>query len=178
MINMPHNPNELIAIVDKNDKVISKSIRKDIHLNGKLHREASVLIVNSRNQILLQKRKDNGRLDYSASGHFPYNQDYLEAAVRETKEELGLKLDKSKFSKMGKRRIKTIISKSVINNRFICLFEVKGDYKIKDMFIDKGEVTNVRYYSIPELKRLVKDRKRRRGFVDMLEFYLKKKKLL
>ena len=70
-MNTPHNPEELIAIVDDNDNIIGKSPRKN-HANGLLHRETSVLVVNQKNEILVQERADSGHLDYSASGHFPY----------------------------------------------------------------------------------------------------------
>ena len=67
---IPHDPDEVLALVDEQDNMIGKAKRRDIHKPGVFHRHASVLIVNSEGQILLQTR-DNGMLDYSASGHFP-----------------------------------------------------------------------------------------------------------
>lgn len=65
-MNNPHNPEELIAVVNDDDLVIGKDLRKNIHSSGKLHRETSVLIVNLENKVLVQERRDNGKLDYSA----------------------------------------------------------------------------------------------------------------
>ena len=58
--------NEFLAIVNENDEIISKAKRDEIHNSGKLHRETSILIVNQNNEILIQKRSDNNKLDYSA----------------------------------------------------------------------------------------------------------------
>ena len=173
----PHNPEELIAIVNDDDVVVGKGSRKHIHSSGKLHRETSVLIVNLKNEILVQERMDNGKLDYSASGHFPYDENYLDAAVREVREELGLKIDKSKFIKISKHRID--YSGKSINNRFITLWEVKGSFMIEDMRIDSSEVKSLKYYSIPELKKIIDKtpEKMSAGFIESLQIYFQKKRL-
>ena len=93
-----HDPNEIIAVVDENDKVIGEATRKEIHQNGLIHRETAVYIINSNNHVLIQRRADNHLWDTTCSGHFPVNQSYLDAAVRETKEELGLNIKKNILS--------------------------------------------------------------------------------
>jgi len=175
-MNEPHAPDEMIAIVDDEDNVIGKYPRKN-HAEGKLHRETSVLIINSNNEILVQERKDTGRLDYSASGHFPYDEDYLEGAIREVKEELGLDIDGSLFTKISKHRIN--YSERYVNNRFITLWEIKGDYDTEDLQIDATEVKSVKYMSIPELKRIIKEdpESMSAGFIDSLQIYFDKRKL-
>ena len=172
----PHNPDELIAIVDDNDNVIGKSPRKN-HAEGILHRETSVLIINPNNEILVQIRADSGRLDYSASEHFTFDEDYLEGAIREVKEELGLDIPRDKFVKISKHRID--YSERYVNNRFITLWEVRGDYRIEDMKIDPGEVKSVRYISVPKLKRIIKENpdSMSAGFIDSLQIYFTKKGL-
>jgi len=163
--------NEFLAIVNENDEIISKAKRDEIHNSGKLHRETSILIVNQNNEILIQKRSDNNKLDYSASGHVLYNEDYKEAAEREIKEELGLTI--TKFNKIGKFKIKSN-DQSKINNRFICLFEVKDDYKITDLKINKKEVKSIDYYSKSKLKEIIKNNPDLMcaGFIDLLNKYL------
>ncbi len=173
---IPHNPKEIIAVVDDNDNIIGKTNREDVHINGKLHREASVLIVNSRNEILLQERADNRKLDYSASGHFPLKENYLEGAVRDVNEELGLIIDKRNFIKIAKFRIN--YSGRHVNNRFVTLFEVKGDYEINDFFIDTKEVGSVNYFSISELKKIMKQIPQRmgKGLAESLKIYFRLRK--
>ena len=172
----PHNPDELIAIVDDDDKIIGKFPRKN-HADGRLHRETSVLIVNPNNEILVQERVDSGRLDYSASGHFPFDEDYLDGAVREVQEELGLDIPRSKFVKISKHRID--YSGMCVNNRFITLWEVRGNYKIEDIKIDPSEVKSVRYISISELKQIIKVNPDTMspGFTESLQIYFTKRRL-
>ncbi len=171
-----HNPNELIAIVDGNDNIIGKYPRKN-HAEGRLHRETSVLIINSKNEILIQRRSNNNLLDYSASGHFPFNEGYLEGAIREVQEELGMNIPKSKFLKISKHRIDYTAKHT--NKRFITLWEVKGDYKISDINIDPEEVKSVEYLSVPKIKQIIlnKPETMSAGFIESLKIYFRKKHL-
>lgn len=170
----PHDPDEVLAIVDSDDHIVGRATRREVHLKGHKHREASVLIVNRKNEILLQTRKDNGWLDYSASGHFPYNQGYLKAAVREVREELGLRIPESKFLKIGKFMLN---ARDGSNYRFVTLFEVKGDYKISKMKIDRAEVTSVKYYGPGKIRSIIGKNPEKGGFVELIDFYLKRKEL-
>ena len=65
-----HNPNEVIAVIDENDVVVDRLPRKAVHDKLLLHRETALLIVNSKNEILVQKRVDNKKFDTSVAGHF------------------------------------------------------------------------------------------------------------
>lgn len=173
---LPHNPREMIAVVDENDNIIAKAPRRN-HANGKLHREASVLIVNQKNEILLQRRADSLKLDYSASGHFSYDEDYLDGITREVKEELGLSINKAKFKKVAKFKLDTKEHDGTNNYRFITLFEVKGDYKIEDLYIDSAEVKSIKFYNISELKKLIETapEEMHQGLVESLKIYFGKK---
>ncbi|MFH1672257.1 MAG: NUDIX domain-containing protein [Pseudomonadota bacterium] len=90
---------ELFDIVDLNDRVIGTSTRKECNSNPDLiHRAVFVLISNSKNQFLWQKRsltKDTspGKWVTSVSGHVNAGDDYEETAVRESEEELGIKIE-------------------------------------------------------------------------------------
>ncbi len=170
MPKVPHDPSELIAIVDENNVVVGRGTRREVHAAQRIHRHASVLVVNRKGEILLQKRKDNGKLDYSASGHFGHDTSYLDAAVRETKEEIGLDIDSSRFVEVLKVR-DTVLPQ---NDSFVCLFEVKGDYKIEDMAIDPLEVESIRYYSVNEVEDIVASNPKM-GFFRILGLYLKKR---
>ena len=141
-----HNPEEILAVVDKDDKMIGKVLRKDVH-NGTLHRETVVVIVNDKKEVLVQERGDNGKLGFSVGGHFAFDEDYLTAAVRETKEEVGLEIPEDKFTLIIKRRL---ISDNGKNDRFLTLWEVRGNYSDKDVKIDPDELKSAKFmhYSI------------------------------
>ena len=88
---------EVFDVVNESDEVVGRATRNEVHRRGLMHRATHVLVFNSRNQVFLQKRslkKDRqpGLWDSSASGHVDGGEDYDACAVRELREELGLKL--------------------------------------------------------------------------------------
>jgi isopentenyldiphosphate isomerase len=88
---------EIFDVVDDQDEVIGQATRKEVHQRGLMHRATHVLVFNSAGQIFLQKRSMNkdrqpGLWDSSASGHLNVSEDYDACAVRELQEEIGLAL--------------------------------------------------------------------------------------
>src|ERR1041385_3576545 len=88
---------EIFDVVNERDEVIGCRSRGEVHRLGLLHRAVHVLVFNSRGQIFLQKRsmtkdKSPGLWDSSASGHLDSGEDYDASAVREVREEIGLRM--------------------------------------------------------------------------------------
>src|SRR2546430_17198688 len=88
---------EIFDVVDERDEIVGRQTRSEVHRLGLKHRAVHVLVFNSRGQVFLQKRslqKDRqpGLWDSSASGHLDCGEDYDACAVRETREEIGLQL--------------------------------------------------------------------------------------
>jgi isopentenyldiphosphate isomerase len=88
---------EIFDIVNERDEVIGSAPRGVVHARGLLHRAVHVLVFNARGQVFLQKRsmkKDRqpGVWDSSSSGHLDSGEDYDSCAVREVREEIGLRL--------------------------------------------------------------------------------------
>ena len=86
---------ELLDVVDENDRVIGVEKRGEVHARGLMHRAVHILVFNSRGELFLQKRsmsKDEnpGLWDSSAAGHVDSGEEYLECARREITEELGI----------------------------------------------------------------------------------------
>ncbi len=88
---------ELLEIVDSNGRVLGTALRAEAHRDPSLiHRVVHVLVRDARGRILLQqramtKRASPGRWDMSVGGHAAPGESDLEAARRETAEELGLR---------------------------------------------------------------------------------------
>lgn len=104
---MQTNPNELFDEVDSCDRVIAPRTRAEIHKNKLRHRAVHAIFFDFKNRILLQKRsasKDSYPLAYttSCSGHVDSNETYEDALIRETEEELGVKLSLKDFKYIGK----------------------------------------------------------------------------
>jgi isopentenyl-diphosphate Delta-isomerase len=89
---------EIFDVVNGRDEVIGQRPRSEVHRLGLMHRAAHILVFNSTGQVFLQKRSMNkdrqpGVWDSSASGHVDSGEDYDRCAVRELHEEIGLRLD-------------------------------------------------------------------------------------
>jgi isopentenyl-diphosphate delta-isomerase len=87
---------EWLDIVDENDIVIGRAPRDQIHAENNFHRSSHVMVFNSQGQAFVQlrsMRKDNspGLWDTSAAGHVDSGEVYLDCAVRELAEELGVR---------------------------------------------------------------------------------------
>ena len=93
------NQDEVFDLVDENDNVIGRATRKECNSNPNIiHRAVFVLVYNDQNQILWQKRSHGkdpapGKWVTSVSGHVDSGEDYRDAAIRESKEELGINAD-------------------------------------------------------------------------------------
>ena len=87
---------EIFDVVNERDEVIGRETRREVHARGLMHRAVHVLVFNRAGQVFLQKRslrKDRqpGLWDSSASGHLDSGEDYNACAVRELREEIGLR---------------------------------------------------------------------------------------
>jgi len=88
---------EMLTVYDEHLNPIGERTRAEVHEQGLLHRTIRVWTVQG-NITWFQKRADTkklfpGRLDAAATGHVDPGETVLEAAIRETSEELGLRLD-------------------------------------------------------------------------------------
>ena len=86
---------EMLAVVDDEDKVVGSERRDVIHRDNLKHRAVHIFALNKHGEIFLQKRsrlKDKcpGLWDSSAAGHVDAGEEYEACAVRELEEELGL----------------------------------------------------------------------------------------
>ena len=92
------NLDEPFDVVNEHDAVIAQATRRDVHAGRLRHRAIHVLAFNARGEVYLQKRsmtKDTfpGAWDSSCSGHVDAGEDYDTTAVRELREEIGLRVD-------------------------------------------------------------------------------------
>ena len=95
----------LVQIVDENDKPIAAASKQEAWDHGLRHRVVRVMIINDSGDILLQRRSPDKDIfpdcwDNSAAGHVEPDEDYLDAALREVKEEIGL--DNLQLKQIGK----------------------------------------------------------------------------
>lgn len=106
--------------------------------------------VNSSGQILIQKRAEtvqwNPCIWACTSGAVSSGEDFLTACKRELKEELSVIADEADLSLAG-------IFKRVTN--YCCVWIYKKEIDIKDIVLQKEEVSDVKWVTIPELKKMI-----------------------
>src|SRR5581483_10148904 len=87
---------EIVDIVDASDKVIGTEDKESARQKGLMTRVAFIILLNAKNELYLQQRKSTKKTyplywSGSAAGHVQSGESYLQAALRETQEELGVK---------------------------------------------------------------------------------------
>ena len=88
---------EKVILVDEQDHVIGTMDKMEAHLGGRLHRAFSILIFNSKGEILLQKRSkgkyhSGGLWTNACCSHPGPNEPIEEATRRRLKHEMGIDL--------------------------------------------------------------------------------------
>ena len=95
---------EYLDILTENGIYMGKTAtKKECHENGYWHRSAYAFIINSNNEVLLQKRShlkkvEPNTIDITLGGHILAGEFGIDALIREAKEELGIDLKKKKFN--------------------------------------------------------------------------------
>jgi isopentenyldiphosphate isomerase len=87
--------NEIVAVVDENNRVIGSSTRREMRCKRLIHRATYIFVFNGRGELFVQKRttiKDMypGYYDLAAGGVVLYGESYELSAEREVAEELGV----------------------------------------------------------------------------------------
>lgn len=139
-----------VILVDVNDCEQGTMDKVEAHLKGELHRAFSIFILNSKNELLLQKRSElkyhsKGKWSNSCCSH-PRPFESLETAVhRRLREELGFDCDlKFKFSFHYKTELENDLIEHEIDHVYV-------GYSDSIPVIDMEEVSEWRYASIASI---------------------------
>lgn len=129
--------------------------REECHEKGLWHRAIYAFIIDENLNILLQKRSSNKKLwpnkwDVTIGGHVNSGEFGRQALIRECKEELGIEINDDD--------IKYIISttsvynkNNYINNHYDECYLITKNINIKDLKLQKEEVSDAKYFSKDEL---------------------------
>jgi isopentenyldiphosphate isomerase len=87
---------ELVDVVDENDRVLSQATRREVRQRNLRHRAVYILAFNGHGQLFVHRRtftKDifPGYWDVAVGGVVSAGEDYAAAAARELREELGVR---------------------------------------------------------------------------------------
>jgi isopentenyldiphosphate isomerase len=141
-------PDELLDIVNDEDVVTGRNLRSVVHQRGLQHRGAHVFLFTSEGRLLVQRRsKDRAAspslLDCSISEHVQAGEDYLAAAKRGMKEEMGL--DESDLQPV----VTFAMNYGPNDNEISQLFQ--GSVDPAAVQFDPVEVEQVAFYSMAKL---------------------------
>lgn len=149
---------EYVDIIDDNGTVIGKTTRKKAHSKAILHPTVKILLFNSVGKVLLQQRSKSKSMfplcwDISVCEHIFSGESHLKAATRGLWEELSLK---TKIKLLRNDHIQSsqypIKKQMLIEYELVKLYGGIFDGKIE---IDKQEIIDSMFVTIPKLKKLI-----------------------
>ena len=138
-----------IQVVNDKDELIGVKERTLIDYNRDIYRVSALWVTNLKGQVLLAKRSgslqnDPGKWGPAVAGTVDANETYEINICKEAKEEIGL--DSLKFTKGPKIRI------TKPRNYFCQWYFANLDKDIKDFTMQQGEVSDLAWVDIKELK--------------------------
>jgi isopentenyl-diphosphate delta-isomerase type 1 len=136
---------EILEIVDNDNRVIGTAGRSEIHKQHLKHRSVHVFLFNSAGELFLQKRvqtKDEfpGYYDSSAAGHVNPGESYHEAAERELKEELGIEAPLKKVTELP--------ASQDTGWEFVSFYSAVADDAV---MLNRDEIEEGKFYSLKEI---------------------------
>lgn len=179
---------EYIDILNDNGVRTGEILSRDeTHRQGLWHRAVIAAIISSDNKILMQQRSETkdkfpGLWDLSVAAHVISGEDAVSTLVRELNEEIGLVISKrievkdcrfvSSFKNIHHWEDKKL--GSVDEHAFYEFFVINLDLNISDLKFNDGEVMDVRWVSLFELKKLKCENKLhpRTEWIDEVSKYL------
>ena len=135
--------------------------REKCHKEGLWHKAVVAFIVNSKEQVLLQRRSADKKLwpnmwDISAGGHVLKGELGFQAAIREAKEELGIELNKNEMLFLGSS-ISTNVKGDIVNNHFNEYYIVNKDIDETKLKLQEEEVSAIRWIDKEKIIKKIKD---------------------
>lgn len=154
---MKNSEQEIIDIIDEQNRVVGNCTKKELYLKKHLHRIVHVLIFNNKGELLLQLRSKNKSYlpEYwgtSVGGHTSSGESPEEAAIREMQEELGIQLKLEPYVEDWFDSVDEIDLR-----KLLVTFKANSNGPFR---LFKDEVEKVKFFSIDEIKRMISTGKR------------------
>lgn len=136
---------------NKTGKILTHVEARDINNvpNGSYISVVGVVIINENDEILLQKRSRFKRVNPSkwgiCGGKVDLNETTIDAGVRETLEEIGIRLNKEDFN---------FLSMDTNEKTHFTVYYVRQDVDIDKCKLQEEELEEVNYFKIEELQDL------------------------
>lgn len=142
---------EYIDILDEKGELTGKkATRNDVHKYGYWHKAILILLINSKGEILLQKRSPNKEKnpnlwDFSCAGHLNSRDSSISGAMRELEEELGIKSNEQNMKLIYTIRKSYMPKEGFIENEIQDVYLYRADVDINNIKMQKEEVLEVKF---------------------------------
>ena len=146
---------EKVVLVDKDDNQIGLMPKMEAHQKGILHRAFSIFLLNSENQILLQKRSSNkyhsgGLWTNTCCSHPRDGENIINAGKRRLSEEMGINTDLIEAFKFTyKAKLENGLTEHEYDHVLI------GKYN-GNPILNEDEVEDYKWVSLEEVKKDIK----------------------
>lgn len=144
---------ELFDVLNENGECINEiASRDECHKKGLWHRAVVIFIISNDNKrVLLQQRSASKKLwpnlwDITAGGHVLSGELGYQSVIRETKEEIGITIDKELLEFIGSTRSENIKGE-IINRNFNEYYIVHADIDVNDITLQEEEVQNIEWFN-------------------------------
>ena len=149
---------EMLDIYDDAGQRIGVKPYAEVHRDGNWHRVVGLFVINSRKEILMQRRSRKksispGLLTVSVGGHLRTGEDEYYCMKREMREEMGIELDVGPAQLLYACQ-DSKISRDKTDNVFLAGYTLHGDIDLSTLKYDKDEVEEFLYISCKELQRM------------------------
>lgn len=153
---------EILDIVDESGEPTGRTVeRTEAHAAGVLHRTSHVWVARRRGdgvELLLQlrsRRKESfpSCYDVSSAGHIPAGDGFVESALRELREELGLDAAPDELVPCGVRRIRRRAEfggRPFVDNQVSGVYLLWRDVAEEDIRFQRSELDGVRWMSMDD----------------------------
>lgn len=153
---------ELFDVLNEKGEYTGKvETREKCHKEGLWHKAVALFIINSKGQVLLQKRSIKKKMwpnmwDITGGGHVLAGEFGFQAIIREMKEELGIDLEKNDTTFIGSA-ISINIKGDIVNKHFNEYYIVNKDVDESKLKLDAEEVSEVTWVEKNEIIKRVKN---------------------
>lgn len=153
---------EIFDVFNEKGEYLNKTASREVcHSKGLWHKAVTAFIINSKGQVLLQKRSPNKKLwpncwDITAGGHVLSGEFGFQSIIREVKEELGISLTKNDILFIGSS-ISVNKKENIINKHFNEYYIVNKDIAISNLSLQTEEVSEVKWVDKDEIIKRVQN---------------------
>jgi isopentenyldiphosphate isomerase len=169
---------EPVDILDeRGNKTGQTLLKSQAHKQGLWHPVIHLWICNSKGEALMQKRAPQKLIwpnlwDVAVGGHVAAGESPEATAVKETSEELGIKVEPQNLQFIGQSKYEHAMDAGWINRIFIWSYLIKLDIGLSELTLEKREVSDARWFELNELEKALSNPTEAKNFSpDIMQEY-------